>query len=244
MKTHRAEAAHAFMTVSSGGGDGGGHLLTQQHADRAVIRLFGEVTMDTALRLTDEIELCRAYYKYDTIDLHLASPGGCSDATLFLLESIRAWQRGGLTIGTLGLTTVASAAALLLGAGTVGHRRARRSARILVHRARVIAPQHSVLTRDRLQAHCLLLEDADQKAFQLLARHVVEGRAAQKSAPPLQVPDGVEVDGSAMAQVHVRDEEHLTQLYLALADLDRTMAPEHALAYHLIDRIACDAEAR
>jgi hypothetical protein len=203
------------------------------------------VTMDTALRLTDEIELCRAYYKYDTIDLHLASPGGCSDATLFLLESIRAWQGGGLTIGTLGLTTVASAAALLLGAGTVGHRRARRSARILVHRARVIAPQHSVMTRDRLQAHCLLLEDADQKAFQLLARHVVQGRAAQKSAPPLQVPDAVTVDGSArIAQVRVRDEEHLTQLYLALADLDRPMAPEHALAYHLIDEIACDAEAR
>jgi ATP-dependent protease ClpP protease subunit len=197
---------------------------------RAIIRLIGEIENDVIFWLSDEIDHAIGYMCYDRVDIHIDSPGGAIDSLDYFLTRLEQWRRDGLVLGTLGLTTVASAAAVILSLGSHGHRRVYPSARLLYHDARII-DRGAVWTRDRLHAHERLLHEADRRLTEVIAQHILAGYPADR---PLRIRNPLDGGGGA---VEVNDTAEMVRVLAELSAQDRFITPEAALDMHLIDRI-------
>jgi ATP-dependent protease ClpP protease subunit len=137
------------------------------------IRITGDIDMPLCFVLIDEMKLLHDYYQFRTIELQIDSPGGSADALRYLVTSIADWRQGnGRVLKTLALNRVCSAAAILLSFGTMGHRRALASSRLLYHPVRTVFPQGTVHTVAQLRMTSMDLEDCDSKFLDLLAEHV------------------------------------------------------------------------
>jgi ATP-dependent protease ClpP protease subunit len=140
------------------------------------IRLTGEIDMPLCFALIDEMKLLHDYYQFRTIELQIDSPGGSAEALRHLVMSIQDWRQGnGRVLRTLALNQVCSAAALLLSFGTIGHRYAMESSRLLYHPARTVFTQGTVQTVAQLHMTSQNLEECDTKFLDLLAEHVCGG---------------------------------------------------------------------
>jgi ATP-dependent protease ClpP protease subunit len=197
---------------------------------RAVIRLIGEIGNDVIFWLCDEIDHAIEYMCYDMVDIHIDSPGGAVDSLDYFLTRVGHWRNGGLVLGTLGLTTVASAAAVILSLGSHGHRRVYPAARLLYHDTRII-DRGAVWTRDRLHAHERLLHEADRRLTEVIAHHILAGSSPDR---PLRIRKPVDGAGDP---VEVHDAAEMAGILAELSAQDRFITPEAALDMHLIDRI-------
>jgi ATP-dependent protease ClpP protease subunit len=109
-------------------------IATTLERSVAVIRLTGEIEMPVSYALLDELKLLHNYYQFRTVELQIDGLGGNADALHHLVQSLSAWRKGeGRILRTLGLNEVASAAALLLSFGTLGHRCLFAHSRVLCH---------------------------------------------------------------------------------------------------------------
>ena len=132
--------------------------------------------MPVAYGLIDEINLLHGYYQFKTIELQIDSPGGSADALHYLLHSLAPWRNGeGLTLRTVALTEAASAAALLLSFGTLGHRCASAHSRLLYHSVRAVQREGAVMTVPQLRFASRQLEDCERGFLDLLVDHVLQG---------------------------------------------------------------------
>lgn len=107
--------------------------------DFARIDFTTSVTSESIYSLCDSVEQAIGYYQYPTVEIRIHSPGGESNALRHYADQLARWTKKSLNIRTVALTECASAAALLLSLGTLGHRRASLSSRLLYHRPRVEA---------------------------------------------------------------------------------------------------------
>lgn len=71
----------------------------------------------------------------EPIYIYIASPGGLCDAGWALIDMIEAFKKKGYVINTICAGSCSSMAALILSAGTKGHRFAFPSSRIMIHQA-------------------------------------------------------------------------------------------------------------
>ena len=141
-----------------------------------VIRLTGDIEMPLAYALLDEVNLLHRYYQFRTIELHIDSPGGSADALHFLVHALEPWSRGeGRVLRTFGVNEVASAAAMLLSFGTVGHRMASKRSRLLYHSVRNVQRENTSHTVAQLRAVTRRLESWDRMFVDLLAGHSLSG---------------------------------------------------------------------
>lgn len=158
-------------------------LSTTLNAKIPMIRLTGDIEMPVAFALLDEITLLHDYYQFRVIDLHIDSPGGSADALHYLVEALGAWRRGeSRTLRTFGLNEVASAAALLLSFGTLGHRTAYSRSRLLYHSVRAVKMVDSSSTVSELRAESKKLELLDRCLMELLVDHALAPATAPESA--------------------------------------------------------------
>jgi ATP-dependent Clp protease, protease subunit len=189
-------------------------ITTTLDAVQPVIRLTGEIEMPVAYTLIDEIKLLHGYYQFRTIDLHIDSPGGNADALRYLVHALDSWRKGeGRVLRTFGMNEVASAAAMLLSLGTLGHRAASKRSRLLYHSVRSVHRENSEHTVAQLRMVTRRLERWDHWFVDLLAEHTL--------------PD----DAASYRRKVAR-----------LMRQERFISPEQALELKLIDRI-CEAEA-
>jgi len=138
-----------------------------------VIRLTGEIDMPVAFALLDEMKLLHDYYQFREIELQIDSPGGSADALHHLVQSLEPWRRGkGRTLLTVGLNEIASAAALLLSFGTIGHRRASAHSRLLYHAIRKVEREGVSHTVAQLRVATRKLEQWDDCFTDMLVEHV------------------------------------------------------------------------
>jgi ATP-dependent protease ClpP protease subunit len=176
-----------------------------------VIRLAGEIDMAAAYGLLDEIRLLHDYYQFRTIVLEIDSPGGSADALHHLVQLLKPWRNGeGRTLRTVGLNEIASAAALLLSFGTVGHRTVSGHSRLLYHASR--RPERDGLshTAAQLRVATRLLERWDKTFVDLLVEHI--------------------------ASVGVEKTAYRKKL-MRLFRQERFITPQEALNLFLIDRV-------
>jgi ATP-dependent Clp protease, protease subunit len=153
-------------------------ITTSLAASAPMIRLTGDIDMPVSYALLDEIKLLHDYYQFRTIDLHIDSPGGSADALHYLVHSLSPWSRGeGRVLRTFGMNEVASAAAMLLSFGTVGHRTASSRSRLLYHSVRSVQHENSVQTVAQLRVTTRRLARWDTVFVDLLAEHTLASAA-------------------------------------------------------------------
>jgi ATP-dependent protease ClpP protease subunit len=213
------------------------HHQTRYEDSRAVVRLTGEISDDTVIRLADEIDLAIDYYCYRHVLIQIASPGGSFHALQFYLNRLRHWRSiDGLILGTVAMTTAASAGAVILSLGTIGHRRAYPAARLLYHGSRIVTGNGQVWTEELLNAHREALAEADALLFSEMAAHSFRGH---DHSNPLRVHlprrGGAADAGGKAADIGTADE--LAELYRTIAATDRFITPQEAAALGLIDSI-------
>ena len=151
-------------------------LSTSLDASRPVIRLTGDIEMPVAYALVDEVTLLHDYYRFRSVELHIDSPGGSADALHYLVHALEPWSRGeGRILRTLGMNEVASAAAMLLSFGTVGHRAASKRTRLLYHTVRSVQRENTPHTVAQLKVVTRRLEHWDRMFVDLLAEHALPG---------------------------------------------------------------------
>jgi ATP-dependent protease ClpP protease subunit len=191
-------------------------ITTMLDAAIPVIRLTGEIEMPVSYALIDEIKLLHGYYQFRTIDLHIDSLGGNADALHFLVHALASWRKGeGRVLRTFAINEAASAAAMLLSFGTLGHRTASKRSRLLYHPVRSIQRENSAHTVAQLRVVTRRLERWDHWFVDLLAEHTLK-----------------ETDDAANYR------RRLTRLMRQ----EKFISPEQALEFKLIDRI-CEADA-
>lgn len=161
------------------------HTEPQYEKACCEIRLLGEVNNQSIFTLCDEIDLAIDYYQYKKVDIQIDSPGGSIASLDYYLSKLERWRKKGIIIGTLGLTSVASAAAIILSLGTTGYRRAYSSSMLLYHNSR-ISREKWVATKDSLQFESEALEKTDKRLIKRLIDHILSG--FQSRAVPSLMP--------------------------------------------------------
>jgi ATP-dependent protease ClpP protease subunit len=147
-------------------------ITTLLDATCPVIRLTGEIDMPVCYALIDEMKLLHDYYQFRTIELQIDSPGGSADALHHIVISMRDWSNGnGRVLKTVALNQACSAAAMLLSFGTVGHRHAMQSSKLLYHAIRTVFTQNTVQTVSQLRMTSRNLEEWDGKFLDMLSKH-------------------------------------------------------------------------
>ena len=234
-------------------------ITTRYETELAVVRLVGPVTVPSILQLCDEIDLAIGYYQYTRLDIELDSPGGDVAALEYLITRWRAWRaRPAVRIGTLALTSAASAAAMILSLGDIGLRRAYPSTRLLYHDAR-LSTNAGMQTRAELAARQAMLNEIDTRLLDRLTAHVwhgieshdvqapqcaLEAVLSYVDAPRARVStSSARADGrdassnSAFSSALVTNEIELRALYTQLNALDQFIPPAAARQLALIDTI-------
>jgi ATP-dependent Clp protease protease subunit len=145
-----------------------------------VIRLTGEIDMPVAFGLLDEVKLLHGYYQFRHIELQIDSPGGSADALHHLVQSLEPWRSGnGRTLSTMGLNEIASAAAMLLSLGTIGHRSVSSHSRLLYHAIRRVEREGMSQTVAQMRATTRRLGRWDGCFMDMLVKHVQKDAARQ-----------------------------------------------------------------
>lgn len=152
----------------------------QQHSvryeqQRAIVRFCGPVNSEQIFCLCDEIDSFIDHYYYSHVMLEIDSNGGELQSLLYYIQKLKGWRRAGIRIETVALTQCASAAALMLSLGDIGHRYAMPRSKILYHNARVYASDQIPLTSGSLEKLRSSLSKADAQILVALLNHLFSG---------------------------------------------------------------------
>lgn len=148
-------------------------IITMMNSSSPVIRLTGAIDMAVAYALLDEVKLLHDYYQFRTIELEIDSPGGEVDALHYMVQVLAPWRKGeGRVLKTRALNQAASAGAMLLSFGTVGHRCAAVHSRLLYHNIRTVFADGSSHTHAELKARGKWLGIWEKKFIDMLIEHV------------------------------------------------------------------------
>lgn len=158
----------------------GFHTEPQYEKACCEIRLLGEINNQSIFTLCDEVDLAIDYYQYRKIEIQIDSPGGSIASLDYYLSKLERWKRKNVTIATLGLTQVASAAALILSLGTIGYRRAYSSSMLLYHNSR-ISRENWTATKESLQFESQNLYKTDNRLQNILIDHIYKDLIEAKS---------------------------------------------------------------
>lgn len=209
-------------------------------ADRSTHRLSGEITEETILSLCDEIDLAVEYFQHRHITIEICSVGGAVLALQYFLSKLAEWRKLAVTIETIALTRAASAAAVILSLGDIGHRSAYSTASLLYHNGRATMPSWG--TKEDYAHIASDLQRIDSHLQDELVRHIYDDAAARAAInlpelrarganvylPALDAPD-------PMGEKEAR--EHYVAVIRQLHALDQYIRPEDAKLLGLVDGI-------
>ena len=230
--------------------------------DHAAVTLVSEITDEAVIELAAAMRHLRRGCFYDWAHLEIASPGGTETALTHWLAVADDLRAGGLRIVTRGLTSVGSAAAVMLSLGDL--REAGRNTRLHYHGMRIVGGD--ALTAQGAAYHAELMERTDRDILARLAERALEASRGGPAAWEMAIEDRL-VAGSLASHVDWpgRDEsataggnagdaalsrlrrlvawcaegprERFVALYGRLLRLDQTISAALALELALIDRI-------
>ena len=203
----------------------------------AIVRLIGEVNNRSIFALCDEVDLAIEYYNYSKIDIHIDSLGGSISSLDYFISKLDKWQnKYGVTIGTLGLTNVASAAAMILSLGTIGYRRAYMSAQLTYHNSRILTNGQEIWTKERLDITSDRLTKTDDRLITRLVNHIFLNKVSKNESQKMHRIDynfeNEKYDILPLADITV---ETMQKEYIKLHNLDTYITPSIAYKLFLID---------
>ena len=229
--------------------------------ERPTINFTGTLTDENAIELIDRIRVLRDQFYFDEVQLRIASPGGQLTALKYVAECVQELQGDGLKIATHAITTVASAAAVMLSLGDV--RTAHRKSLLRFHTGR-LPGVHGAITAKGAESIATALNSADDEIVSLLV-----DRAARAPAPEADTPvelfaigDWTVIDRLSprnarkpktmlrmfrkrVADAYKDPSTRLRKLYSDFCALDSAVSPYLALELGLIDAVGdCDPRER
>jgi len=139
---------------------------------RGIVRFCGPVNTDQIFCLCDEIDSFIDHYFYNHVVVEIDSNGGELQSLLYYIQKLKGWRKAGVRIETIALTQCASAAALMLSFGDIGHRYAMPRTKLLYHTARVYSSDQIPLTSDSLEKLRSSLSRADAEILVALLSHL------------------------------------------------------------------------
>jgi ATP-dependent protease ClpP protease subunit len=220
----------------------GGATRMEVGREGMVIGFYREIDDDSILELCDHIETAFGYYSCGHVELRINSPGGSVAALEHYISRLRGWMGGGRrpVLATTAMSSVSSAAAVILSLGTIGHRRAYPSARILYHNARARIPDGAMLTAGQLATMGSGIEKADLAILEELTRHIgalaaLRGRI--KSLAPASPEASGGAEPFAWVDVGPGGGTPLSEHYSKLSALDVPIDPWTARDMLLIDEV-------
>ena len=231
--------------------------------DHAVVTLVSVIDDQTVIELAADMRHLRRECFYEWAHLEIASPGGTETALNYWLAAADDLRANGLRIATRGLTSVGSAAAVMLSLGD--RREARRHTRLLYHGMRVVV-EGAAFTAEAAAYQADLMNRTNGDVRLRLADRALEAAADGVPACELTVEDRLVAehllnrvdwpgrDGSAAdggkagdsALPRLRElvawcaegpRERFAALYECLMRLDQEISATLALELALIDRI-------
>ena len=233
---------HIDQAATPAGGQAKAACTTAAKSNGIVVRLAGEIEDQLVLDLCDEIELAIEYYHYREIEIRINSPGGSVAALEHYMDRLKRWRRGKeLVIATTAMSTVSSAAAVILSLGTIGHRRAHASARLLYHNVRTRMPGGGYgLTAEQLLTIGKGFDGIDKHISGELLRHIgplASTRGKIRSYNPGAAAAAGEAGPFAWINLDPRQEGQLEEHYSKLNLLDTPIDPWTARDMLLIDEV-------
>ena len=103
-----------------------------------VLFIVGLITWDIGIRAIQKL----AFYDDGSkkpVTIYLSSPGGECDAGFAIIDCINELKRKGIEVHTICIGSCSSMASVILASGTIGHRYAFPSSRIMIHQAGIEA---------------------------------------------------------------------------------------------------------
>lgn len=201
----------------------------------ADITVAGPITEEMARRLCEQIRTAWRYYHFDEVALYISSPGGEVIGMEKILREIDQCRRKGIAVRTIADGLVASAAAMIASAGSPGLREATPDARLLYHEPRYSGCADSHHTADHLNSLASSLQHATHRMLDGL---VCQTRSSDGGSGPMLATRDLPAriahlfggEGDPDEVLPLRD------IYTRILQLEVWLAPEEALALHLIDR--------
>ena len=217
-------------------------------ADCSTHKLMSDVTPESIIKLCDDIDQAVKYYKYRHVKIEICSPGGAILALQHYIFKLGEWRKLGVTIETVAIMSVASAAAMILSLGDVGHRSAYPVAKLLYHNS--LIPSSSGGHKEHFTQIASELEYIDD----YLQGHLVKHIWADDNDC---VPEGIdlpalrerELNGKKMNhylptlgtmseyELEKPSREHYKTVLGELFEKDMPIGPEDAKLLGLIDRV-------
>ena len=148
---------------------------------RPIIHFSGPLEDESSIELIDRIRALRDEFFFSEVQLRISSPGGHLSALKYFAESVRELQADGLKIATHAITTVASAAAVMLSLGDV--RTAHRKSLLLYHTGRVPGVDGTI-TAKSAESLATALHTADDEIVSLLVDRAGLAPAPEADTPP------------------------------------------------------------
>ena len=229
--------------------------------DHAAVLFVGELDWEAAHELVSTIETVVDTYFYTQVELIIVSQGGNVRAFDYYLGAFRAWQRDGVHFRTRVISTVGSAAALMVSLGD--ERVAEPGATLTYHYARFSGA--SDITANATAELQTALRDVDERIIARLAdRALADPRDADpapfeserwdretlerlhaglngrdRSNPPSKRRRLAKAVGRAVDRAfRNRDRDALTRLYGRLFEIESPVSAKLARTLRLLDRIA------
>ena len=154
--------------------------------DHAVVTLVSVIDDQTVIELAADMRHLRRECFYEWAHLEIASPGGTETALNYWLAAADDLRANGLRIATRGLTSVGSAAAVMLSLGD--RREARRHTRLLYHGMRVVV-EGAAFTAEAAAYQADLMNRTNGEVRLRLADRALEAAADGVPACELTVED-------------------------------------------------------
>jgi ATP-dependent protease ClpP protease subunit len=148
-------------------------------ANPSMCPLLDEVTAGSILSLCNNIDQAVYYFQYRHITIEICSPGGSVSALEHFFNKQIGWRKRNVIFETVATISTASAAAMMLSLGDVGHRKAYSTASLHYHYSR-IQTSGEVFTKVALDQRSASLSKIDDKFISELVRHVYDNKAARE----------------------------------------------------------------
>lgn len=205
----------------------------------AKISFSKEVTTESICELVETFDVATSYYKCRKLILEIDSKGGQVSALNLFVERLKKFREQGILLETNAVSSVASAAAVMLTLGDIGHRSAEKHAKILFHNSRVNGNmQLTSIQASRLQKE---LQDVDSHIFDEVINHnlpAIEKRFDDTGKLP---ESGFKLGLNKVTSTRVNNLEKFTNLvikkYRALFEVDDFMSAQQTADMCLIDYV-------
>lgn len=195
---------------------------------------YKEVSFESIDALIRVLREACDYQQFDQLQISIQSPGGEFSALKHFLWHLQGLRLKGTQVKTVGMTQVASAAALMLSMGDLGQRYAYPHTEIVYHFARL--PGVQGLTAQRADYLKKNLLDADQQIMDALVAHITPQIVGQMF-PKKEVRFG----RIRFASKLISNEEDVNTKVRAdlerLFHLDRPISAEQAVDFYLLDHV-------